>query len=125
MRTLFVVLLGIVFVVSVAYARDPFASVLPKVQKNANTAAGDAYTQAMTQQQPGAGAASQAAQLTFVVQGVFWDTANPRVIIDGDVYKIQDVIKGTDNARIVQIKKNSIVVLYNGSMIVKKPEQNI
>ena len=103
------------------YARDPFASVLPKVQRVVDATTGEAFEQAVAQGQ----STQQVAPLTFKVQGVFWDTVNPRVIIDGDVYKAQDIIKGTDNARIVQIKKNSIVVLYAGSMIVKKPEQNI
>jgi len=114
----------IFFLSATAYARDPFLSVLPKVQKTGSRGSGDAYDQAMAQQASGE-VVQQAAPLTFIVQGVFWDTVNPRVIIDGDVYKAQDIIKGTDNARIVQIKKNSIVVLYSGNMIVKKPAQNI
>jgi hypothetical protein len=91
------------------------------VQKKVDLSTGDAYDQAMAQAQ-GAG---QVVPLSFVLQGVFWDTENPRAIIDGEVYKVQDIIKGTDNARVVQIKKNSIVVLYNGNMIVKKPELKI
>lgn len=112
---------AVLIVSSAAFAaRDPFLSVLPKVQP---VKTDDDGSFVKTYAQPTSG--QQAAPLTIVVQGVFWDINEPRAIIDGEVYKTQDVIKGTDDARIVQIKKNTVVILYNGGTVVRKTEQKI
>jgi len=44
------------------------------------------------------------------IQGVLWGTDMPMAIIDGEIYKVGAIIKGTD-AKIHKIEKNNVIVI--------------
>lgn len=48
---------------------------------------------------------------TFIVTGIVWGKESPRAIIDHQVYKIGDMIKG---AKILDISQKGIYMLYEG-----------
>ena len=48
---------------------------------------------------------------TFAVSGIVWGQASPRAIIDGEVYRIGDTIKG---ALILNIDNNGVYMTYRG-----------
>lgn len=48
---------------------------------------------------------------TFTVTGVVWGKESPRAIIDHQVYKIGDIIKG---AKILEITQKGILMIYEG-----------
>lgn len=82
-----------------AYYRDPFSSVLPgedKVEEEKESLGPPPVT----------------------IQGVLWGSEMPQAIIDGEVYKEGDLIidvknkLGDPEAKIVQIKKNIVFILY-------------
>lgn len=48
---------------------------------------------------------------TFTITGIVWGKASPRAIIDNQVYKIGDTVKG---AKIIDITKKGIQMTYEG-----------
>lgn len=48
---------------------------------------------------------------TFIVTGIVWGEAQPRAIIDHNVYKIGDIVKG---AKILDITEKGIYMIYEG-----------
>lgn len=120
-KTYFVFMfLFFIVLVSVAQARDPFRSVLPvpiKVQ------ALDTYGD-MVNVDPGYQTQEYVEPLNVTVEGVIWDIDDPRVIIDGEIYKTKDKLSTVD-ARILKIEKNSVTVLYSGTMQVLSPKTSI
>jgi hypothetical protein len=63
----------------------------------------------------------------LVVQGVFWGGRFPQAIINGEVYKVDDIINGVD-ARLLSIEKDKIKILFLGrvfSLTPKKKALNI
>ena len=57
------------------------------------------------------------------VEGIFWNTTLPRAIIDGEIYKVNDLIPGT-NAQITKIEDGCIKVLYQGRIYVLTPQKS-
>lgn len=53
------------------------------------------------------------------VQGMVWDTEMPQAIINDKVVKVGEVIEG---AKILEITKECIYVLYDGKQYMVKPE---
>lgn len=58
----------------------------------------------------------------LIVQGVFWDTKTPQVIINGKVYREKDTI-AEKNAEIIEIKKNTVSILYQGRIFLLSPKK--
>lgn len=56
------------------------------------------------------------------VQGVFWGIRIPQVIINGQVYREKDTIMGKD-AEIVEIKENTVSILYQGRIFLLSPKR--
>ncbi len=55
------------------------------------------------------------------IEGVLWGTLNPSTIIDGEVYKVGDAIKGV-GAQVFKIEKNDVFISY-GEKIYKMQVQ--
>lgn len=47
----------------------------------------------------------------MTIQGVLWGTEMPQVLIDGEVYKVGDDVRG---AKIYDIKKNKVTIVFQG-----------
>ena len=52
------------------------------------------------------------------LQGMVWGTGNPQAIIDGEVYRVGDMMKG---AKIVAITPDGVTVETQGTSFVLKP----
>lgn len=59
---------------------------------------------------------------TKTIEGIVWDTDMPQAIIDGDVYRVGDILKDTE-AKILEIDKGVISVLYKGVIFDKFMEK--
>lgn len=61
--------------------------------------------------------------LKVAVQGVIWDTDTPQAIIDGEVYKLGEALKG-EQGEIVDIDKEGVTIKYRNKkykLKIKKP----
>lgn len=58
---------------------------------------------------------SRETSLNIVVEGIVWSEDMPQVIIEGNIYKEGDEIKGY-GAKIIRIEKRKIYILYNGQV---------
>ena len=45
------------------------------------------------------------------IEGVLWGSDTPQAIIEGEVYKVGDSLKGID-ARIIRIDRNIVFITY-------------
>ncbi len=59
---------------------------------------------------------------SMVVEGVLWGTDKPLAIINGEVYKVGDTIKGV-GARIFKIEDNSVYIGYGEKIYKMKVEK--
>ncbi len=58
------------------------------------------------------------------LEGLFWDTPMPQVIIDSQVYKEDDVLKTAD-AKIIKIEKDFVTLIYKGRVFLLSPERGL
>ncbi len=45
------------------------------------------------------------------IEGILWGGDNPQTIINGEVYRVGDTIKGVE-AKILRIEKNTVLISY-------------
>lgn len=105
-------------VVSNAYARDPFQTVIPEPAPkdtgiNGEGLYGDEVVEVVN--------SDEIAELQLNIQGVIWGIDEPKALIEGKLYKAKDIIDNTD-ARILKIEQNTVTVLYGGAMVVFQPD---
>lgn len=87
--------------------RDPFIPQLPRKEKVVTTT-------------PEAGkSAPQVTAPKFTVQGMVWDSDKPQAIIDNKIYNLGDEING---AKIIEINKEGVKVIYQSNIFVITPE---
>ncbi|MDD4955581.1 MAG: hypothetical protein PHP17_06050 [Candidatus Omnitrophica bacterium] len=103
-KTIIIFLAGVLFWSYGAFAQaaravDPFDSLLP--EKEGQTSTGEPAKPAMPP--------------PVTVQGAIWDTDTPQVIIDDEVYKVGDTLKGMD-AKVYKIEKNTVFIFYEGRL---------
>lgn len=55
----------------------------------------------------------------ITIEGALWNTDTPQAIIDGDVYKVGDKLKGYD-AKIYKIEGNVVSIFYEGRLFEMK-----
>lgn len=85
--------------------RDPFMPQIKKEEKKKESV--DSY------------AGTEVALPDFVIQGMVWSSDNPQAIIDGQVLRIGDEIKG---AKILSISKEGVKFLFRGKIFTAKPK---
>ena len=76
--------------------RDPFESLLPQEEPKSQT-----RKRKKKRKFP-----------TLSIEGVLWGSDIPQTIINGEVYKIGDKIKGSE-AKIIRIEKNIVFISYD------------
>ncbi len=86
--------------------RDPFVSLLP-TKSEALTAS--------TEMKSG----EKVNLPSFSVQGLIWGTDRPQAIIDNKIFNLGDEIEG---AKIVQITKEGVKILYQNNIFVLVPQ---
>ena len=115
MRYIFIVCLAIVVVSGVkagfCQVENPFADKLPRpVRTEAEEVSPEAVDTSVLEK--------------MKLEGLFWDTPMPQVIIDGEVYKEDDTIKTAD-AKIIKIEKDSVKLIYKGRVFLLSPKTGL
>ncbi|MBM3251549.1 MAG: hypothetical protein FJZ11_02035 [Candidatus Omnitrophica bacterium] len=90
--------------------RDPLMPVFPK--KELKKELGEAM-------EPVAPGTEGIAAPALVIQGMVWGTDMPQAIIDGEIYKVGDQFL---EAKILDINKEGIKLLYKDRIFIMKPE---
>ena len=91
--------------------KDPFVPLLPEEKHSKKKES--AYENNMALNIP-------REELSVNLEGVIWGrNIIPQAIIDGEIYKAGDKIKGTD-AVVKEIKENKVSVFFDGRIIILK-----
>ncbi|MBM3248931.1 MAG: hypothetical protein FJZ10_05905 [Candidatus Omnitrophica bacterium] len=86
--------------------RDPFIPVIKKEE-------------AVSQQGGPETGAIEVAPPEFDVKGMIWNTDSPQAIIDGKILRLGDEVK---DAKIIEISKEGVKLLFRGRVITAKPK---
>ncbi|MDD5584003.1 MAG: hypothetical protein PHV55_02985 [Candidatus Omnitrophica bacterium] len=81
--------------------RDPFDSVIPDESSGVEAST------------PGQEETIEPPKVT--IEGVAWGVDVPQAIIDGEVYKAGDMLKGVE-AKVFKIEKNAVLLEYKGKI---------
>ncbi|HEC69318.1 MAG TPA: hypothetical protein ENI31_03410 [Candidatus Omnitrophica bacterium] len=117
MKVGFLTVLVLLLVVSFSLARDPFKKILPEKPKFQPKE----YPKSQPREYLEERIDSRSLE-SLKIEGVFWDIPTPQVIINGEVYREGDVIAEA-GAKITEIKKNKITLIYKDRMFMLSPEK--
>ncbi|MFC1515060.1 hypothetical protein ACFL5X_04075 [Candidatus Omnitrophota bacterium] len=116
MRNLTFLIFIITFVTAApafALSKDPFAIQLPAEQAVLEEAI----------DVEGTGEGEVGLPLEPVLQGLFWGTGRPQVILNDRVYSEREKIEGTE-VEIVKIEQGSVHLFYKGKVFVIFPKRS-
>ncbi|MCD6539225.1 MAG: hypothetical protein J7K37_00765 [Candidatus Omnitrophica bacterium] len=112
MKISFLTILIFLLAVNFSLARDPFKKILPE-KPEFRLEEPTEYSEEKIDFQ---------SLESLRIEGVFWDIPVPRAIINGKVYKEEDVIAEV-GAQITRIKKNEVILIYKDRVFILSPKK--